>query len=98
MAKVPEKFEKSKFSIPSAQTVKLFFLVGQAVQNCKKIMNRINFLAIHVNEQQFLLGIKPIIHSQKLYTWTVSGIFIKPPVFGGYLLYRLNKNLNLTQA
>ena len=58
----------------------------------------INFLAIHVNEQQFLLGIKPIIHSQKLYTWTVSGIFIKPPVFGGYLLYRLNKNLNLTQA
>ena len=73
-----------------------FFLLRQGVQNLKKIINRLNFLAIHVTELQLLLSIKPIIQTYKLYTLTDIGIFIKPPVFGGDLIFRLNKNLNLT--
>jgi hypothetical protein len=80
LAKVQEIFDKSKFTVPAAQTVKLFFPFGTRGSELKKIINRLNFLAIHVTELQLLLSIKPIIQTLKLYTLTDIGIFIKPTV------------------
>ena len=89
---------KTNFSTLQHILFCLFILVGQAVQNCKKIINNLKFLAIHMTEQLTSISYKSNNSVIKTIYLEEIGIFLKPSVFGRYLNYRSNKNLNLTQA
>ena len=76
----------------------LLILVRQGLQNCKKNINNLNFLAIHMIEQLPLLRIEDNNSIIKIIYLEESGIFVKPTVFLNHLNFRLNKNLNITSA